>query len=72
MIADEPRGLVHGISDQALEPKVGFCPRDEEGACGIQAVQAREVDEAAIHYIRRPPPRERAGRARLLRGTCRR
>ena len=54
MIADEPRGLVHGIGDQALEPKVGFCPRDEEGACGIQAVQAREVDEAAIHYIEGP------------------
>ena len=50
-IAAESGGLVDGSSFASHDVEVGFGPGDEEGLGGFEAMQASEVEIAAIHQV---------------------
>jgi len=47
-------GLVHWVGVAALEQDVGFRAHNEEGRAEREAVEALEIDVAAVHDVERP------------------
>jgi len=53
LVETQARAFVHRARVTALETEVVFGPGDEKGRAGVQPVQARKVQIAAIHNVER-------------------